>query len=158
MRSCAMKSVASVSPIICSTSQPLHTGSSPAFGAGGVASVVGRNESTTNGAGVCASSFCGCGSNGGFSGDDKKAFLHSGAKHRLTLRRRLTVWWGTNVDVLSCFPWGSRKPPISASRCRTFHPHRLFPLVPCARCGRLLRRHRALEDATATPLRRVALL
>ena len=62
-----------VIPAICSTSHPLQTGFSPALGAGFVGSGAGGGKgTTTNGAAVCGSPVSGCGSNCGFSGDDKK--------------------------------------------------------------------------------------
>src|SRR5579864_6395350 len=69
---CTTTRVSTVSPAICNTSQPLHTGFSSAFGAGDIGCDSGAGDgSTTNGAGVCGSLSRDCGSNCGLSGKDK---------------------------------------------------------------------------------------
>src|SRR5579864_6002152 len=73
---CTTTRVSTVSPAICNTSQPLHTGFSSAFGAGGGGrSTGGGNCSTTRGTGACASLLSGCGSNCGFSDNDRQYIL-----------------------------------------------------------------------------------
>src|ERR1700733_10276114 len=71
MSNCVRKRESSVRPVICRTPQPLQTGFSAALGARG-ASGAGGKGSVTCRSGVCASPLSGCGSNCGFSCDDKK--------------------------------------------------------------------------------------